>query len=103
ASGEAGPGGASALIDAAATIESDYYLSESIRAILAHTTLAETDLLAIVKKVAATKSEYYRAEMLRDVLAHRAVTDAVRQAGLDASAGMSSTFRDEVEKAAARR
>jgi hypothetical protein len=103
AGGDAGPGGARALIDAAATIESDYYLSESIAAILAHTALSEADLLAIVKTVAATQSEFYRAEMLRGVLAHRAVTDAVRHAALDASGGMSSHYRDEVEKATERR
>ena len=95
-------GEAGALIDAAATIESDYYLSESVNAILANPTLKDADLLAIVKTVAPTKSEYYRAEMLRHVLAHRAVTEPVRRAALDATGGMSSYYREEVEKASSR-
>jgi hypothetical protein len=103
ASGDLGPGGARALVDAAATIESDYYLSEATSAIIAHTTLSEADLLAIVKAAAATPSEYYRAEMLRKVLAHRATTDAVRRAALDATGGMSSYYRGEVERATGRR
>ena len=96
---DAGKGEARALIDAAATIESDYYLSESVNAILANSTLTDADLLAIVKTVAPTKSDYYRAEMLRHVLAHRAVTEPVRRAALDATDGMSSYYREEVEKA----
>jgi len=96
----AGPDGDShALIAAMSTIQSDYYLSESVNAILTNPTLKDTDLLAIVKTVAPTKSEYYRAEMLRRVLAHRAVTEPVRRAALDAADGMSSYYRDEVEKA----
>ena len=87
------------LIDAAATIDSEYYLSESVNAILANSSLTDADLLAIVKTVAPTKSDYYRAEMLRHVLAHRAVTEPVRRAALDATGGMSSYYREEVEKA----
>jgi hypothetical protein len=102
-SGDAGPGAARALIDAAATIENDYYLSESITAILAQSALSDVDLLAIVKTVSTTTSDYYRAEMLGRVLAHRAVTDPVRQAALDATGGMSSYYREEVEKASGRR
>jgi hypothetical protein len=96
---DAAKGEARALIDAAATIESDYYLSESVSAILANTTLTDADLLAIVKTVAPLKSDYYRSEMLRHVLAHRAVTEPVRKAALDATEGMSSYYREEVEKA----
>lgn len=99
ASADPGPGEASALIDAAATIDSDYYLSESVNVILTNPTLKDADLLAIVKTVAPTKSDYYRAEMLRHVLAHRAVTEPVRRAALDATDGMSSYYREEVEKA----
>src|SRR5262249_60879165 len=99
----AGPGAARALIDATATIESDYYLSESIAAILTQSTLSDADLIAIVKTVSTTKSDYYRAEMLRGVLAHPAVTDPVRQAALDATNGMSSYYREEVEKASGKR
>jgi len=97
------PSEVQALIDAAATIESDYYLSESTAAILANPSLTEGNLLAIVKITAPSKSDYYRSEMLRRVLAHRAVTDAVRRAALDATDGMSSYYREEVEKASARR
>ena len=100
ASKDAGPGETRALIDAAATIESDYYLSESVNAILANSTLTDADLIAIVKTVAPTKSDYYRSEMLRHVLAHRAVTEPVRKAALDATDGMSSYYREEVEKMA---
>ena len=103
ASRDAGPGQARALIDAAATIQSDYYLSESVAAILANPALTEGDLLAIVKMAPPTKSEYYRSETLRRVLAHRATTDAVRRAVLDASGGMSSYYREEVEKASGMR
>ena len=103
ASRDAGPGEARALIDAAATIQSDYYLSESIAAILANPALTEGDLLAIVKVAAPTKSEHYRSEMLRRVLAHRATTDAVRRVALDATGGMSSYYREEVEKATSKR
>jgi hypothetical protein len=97
------PGEARALIDAAATIDSDHYLSESIAAILAESTLTEADLLAIVKISAHSSSDHYRSEMLRAVLAHRAVTDAVRQAALSATSGMSSHYREEIERVAARR
>lgn len=96
---DAGPGQAHALLAAAATIQSDYYLSESVGVILAGPPLTESDLLAIVKMAAPTKSEYYRSEMLRRVLAHRAVTEAVRRAALDATGGMSSYYREEVERA----
>lgn len=99
ASADPRPDEARALIDAAATIESDYYLSESVNAILANPTLKDADLLAIVKTVAPTKSDYYRAEMLRHVLAHHAVTEPVRRAALDATEGLSSYYREEVEKA----
>jgi len=92
-----------ALIDAVATIESDYYRSESTAAILANPSLTEGDLLAIVKLTAPARSDYYRSEMLRRVLAHRAATDAVRRAVVDATDGMSSYYREEVEKASARR
>ena len=103
ASRDAGPGEARALIDAAATIKSDYYLSESLAAILANPALTEGDLLAIVKMAPPTKSEYYRSETLRRVLAHRAATDAVRRAALDATGGMSSHYREEVEQATGRK
>jgi len=102
-SGGAEPGEAGVLIEAAATIESDYYLSESIRAILAQSALSDADLLAIVKTIARTSSDYYRAEMLRAVLAHHAVTDPVRKAALDATGGMSSYYREEVERASGKR
>jgi hypothetical protein len=101
--GELGPGGTRALIDAAATIESDYNLSEAIAAILADTALSEADLLAIVQATSATKSDYYRSEMLRKVLAHRAVTDRVRQVAIDATGGMSTYYREEVEKGAGKK
>ena len=94
---------AQALIDAAATIESDYYRSESTAAILANPSLTEGDLLAIVKLTAPARSDYYRSEMLRRVLAHRAANEAVRRAVLDATDGMSSYYREEVERASARR
>ena len=97
------PSEVQALIDAAATIESDYYRSESTAAILANPSLTEGDLLAIVKLTAPARSDYYRSEMLRRVLAHRAATDAVRRAVVDATDGMSSYYREEVEKASARR
>lgn len=98
---DAGPGEGRALIDAAATIQSDYYLAESVAAILADPSLTEGDLLAIVKM--PNKSEHYRTETLRRVLKHRAVTAAVRQAALDATGGMSSHYREEVERATGRR
>ena len=101
--GDSGPGGARALIDAAATIQSDYYRSESVNAILAGPPLAESDLLAIVKSAASTPSEYYRSEMLRRTVAHRAATDAVRRAALDATGGMSTYYKEEVERATGRR
>jgi hypothetical protein len=101
-SGDVGPSGTRALIDAAATIQSDYYQSEAISAVLKNTKLSEADLLAIVKAVSETKSEYYRSEMLRNTVAHRAATDRVRQAALDATGGMSSYYREEVEKATKR-
>jgi hypothetical protein len=94
---------AQALIDAAATIESDYYRSESTAAILANPSLTEGDLLSIVKLTAPARSDYYRSEMLRRVLAHRAANEAVRRAVLDATDGMSSYYREEVERASARR
>jgi hypothetical protein len=97
ASRDAGPGEARAFIDAAATIQGDYYLSESIAVILADPGLTERDLLAIVRM--PNKSDHYRSETLRRVLAHRAVTDAVRQAAREATGGMSSHYREEVEKA----
>ena len=103
ANGDPGPGGARALIEAAATIQSDYYLSESIGAILAGPALDEGDLLAIVKTAGKTPSEYYRSEMLRRTVAHRAATDAVRQAALQATGGMSAYYKEEVERATGRR
>jgi hypothetical protein len=99
AKGDAGPTGTRALIEAAATIGGDYHMSEAMTAILAHNTLTEGDLLAIVKAASPSTSDYYRAEMLRRVVSHRAATEAVRRAALSATQGMSSYYREEVERA----
>ena len=98
-SSDVDPAGTRALIDAAATIQSDFHLSEAIGAILRNPKLSESDLLAIVKAASGTKSEYYLSEMLRKTVAHRAATDRVRQAALNATGGMSAYYREEVEKA----
>ena len=103
ANGDLGPGGARALIDATSTIQSDFYLAESVAAILSGPPLKEGDLLAIVKAARSCPSEYYRSEMLRRVLAHRAVTNAVRDAALEATGGMSAYYKEEVAKASGRR
>jgi len=52
-----------------------------------------------VKAASEIQSEHYCSEVLRRTVAHRAATDRVRQAARDATGGMSSYYREEVEKA----
>jgi hypothetical protein len=93
------------LVSVLQDIDSDYYKDDVLKQVLAagSSAVTEADLLAIVKAVAPTKSDYYRAEMLRHVVTHPAATDPVRRAALDATGGMSTYYREEVEKASARR
>ncbi len=91
-----------AFFDAAGKVESDHYHGVVLNAVLAGPSLAERDLLDVVANSKSIGSDHYQADVLERVARHRAATDRVRTAVLDASAGMSRSYADQVRRAVGR-
>ena len=62
--------------------------------------VTEHDLLEAVASAKSMGSDHYKSQALAQAARHRAATDKVRTAVLDASAGMSKYYADEVRRAA---
>jgi hypothetical protein len=95
--------GRQAVIGAVARIKSGYYASEAVRSVLRDSRLAEGDLLRLVDVVKPMREDHYKSEALRGILSHGNASARVRQAVIDASAGMSQYYRDQVRRAAGER
>jgi hypothetical protein len=89
-------GGRQAIIGAVARIKSAYYASEAVRAVLRDSRLSESDLLKLVDVVRPIHEDHYKSEALRAIARHGNASARVRQAISDATAGMSTYYRDEV-------
>jgi hypothetical protein len=101
--GGANDAGRPAIIAAVARIRSGYYASEAIRSVLRDTRMSEGDLLRLVDVAKPMHEDHYKSEALRAILGHASASARVRQAVIDASAGMSQYYRDQVRRAAGER
>ena len=64
--------------------------------------VTEQDLLDVVANAKGIPSDHYQAGDLETVARHKAATDRVSTAVLDAGAGLSKTYLDQVRRAAGR-
>ena len=94
--GESDAAGRRAIIGAVSRIRSGYYASEAVRSVLRDPKLDEQDLLNLVAVARPLHEESYKAATLRLILRHANATDKVRQAAIDAAAGLSKYYRDDV-------
>jgi beta-lactamase regulating signal transducer with metallopeptidase domain len=88
--------GRQAVIGAVTRIKSAYYATEAVRSVLRDAKLSESDLLKLVDVVKPIHEDSYKSEALRAIARHGSATARVRQAIGDATAGMSTYYRDEV-------
>lgn len=88
--------GRQAIIGAVTRIKSGYYASETVRSVLNDPQLGESDLLRLVDGVKPIREDHYKSEALRAIVRHTNASAKVRQAVIDASAGMSQYYRDEL-------
>jgi beta-lactamase regulating signal transducer with metallopeptidase domain len=95
--------GRQALISAVARIKSAYYATEAVRSILRDTQLDESDLGRLVAVVDPMREDHYKAESLSAILRHPNASAKIRQSVIDASAGMSRHYADQVRRAAGER
>jgi hypothetical protein len=95
--------GRQAIIAAVARIKGAYYATEAVRSVLRDSRMGDADLLRLVDVVKPIREDHYKAEALRASLNHGNASARVRQAVLDASAGMSQYYRDQVRRAAGER
>jgi beta-lactamase regulating signal transducer with metallopeptidase domain len=95
--------GRQAIIGAVARIKGAYYASEAVRSVLRDSRMSDGDLLRMVDVVRPIHEDHYKSEALRAILNHANASARVRQAVLDASAGMSQYYRDQVRRAAGER
>lgn len=91
-----------AYFDAVAKIDSDHYQGEVLGAFLRTPSLGERDLLDAVASTKSMKSDYNRSQALEQIARHGAVTERVRTAVLDASAGLSRHYAEQVRRAVGR-
>jgi beta-lactamase regulating signal transducer with metallopeptidase domain len=91
-----------AYFEAVARIESDHYQGEALQAFLSAPGLTERDLLDAVATTKAIGSDHYRSEALERIARHGGATDKVRTAVLDAAAGLSRHYADQVRRAVGR-
>lgn len=95
--------GRQALIGAVSRIKSAYYATEAVRSIVRDAGLDESELVRLVGVVDPMREEHYKSEALRSIVQHRNAGSKARQAVIDASAGMSKHYGDEVRRAAGER
>lgn len=91
-----------AYFDAVAQIGSDHYRGEVLGAFLRTPSLAERDLLDMVATTKTIRSDYNRSQALEQIARHSAVTERVRAAVLEASAGLSRHYAEQVRRAVGR-
>ncbi len=91
-----------AFFDAASKVDSDHYHAAVLTAVLGGPSLAERDLIDVVASSKGIDSDHYQAEVLERVARHTVATDRVKTAVLDASAGMSSHYAEQVRRAGGR-
>jgi len=89
-----------AISTAVASIESDYYRAEVLTALLRSSGLTERDLMDAVASAKSISSDHYKSQTLERIARHNAATDRVRTAVIDASAGLSRHYADQVRRAA---
>lgn len=89
-----------AYFGAVAKIGSDHYQGEVLAAFLKTSSLNERDLLDAVAATRDMRSDYNRSQALERIARHRAATERVRAAVLDASAGLSRHYAEQVRRAA---
>jgi beta-lactamase regulating signal transducer with metallopeptidase domain len=89
-----------AFFDAAGRMRSDHYRGQVLSAVLAMPSVTERELLDAVASAKSMSSDHYKSQVLAQSARHRAATDKVRSAVLEASAGMSKSYADEVRRAA---
>ncbi|HUR19479.1 MAG TPA: M56 family metallopeptidase [Vicinamibacterales bacterium] len=92
----------SSSIKVLSAMQSEHYRNETLKAVLTSTALGEADLLDLVAVIAAASGDYYKSEALQAIVRHRAATDRVRAAVIDASERLSSSYREQVRRAAGR-
>jgi hypothetical protein len=91
-----------AYFGAVGKIGSDHYQGEVLAAFLRTSNLAERDLLDAVATTKDMQSDYNQSQALEQIARHRAATDRVRAAILDASAGLSRHYAEQVRRAVGR-
>jgi beta-lactamase regulating signal transducer with metallopeptidase domain len=84
------------------TIQSAHYRREALSALLGQPSLNARQLLDIVADARQMRGDHYVSEVLRQALRHGAVNEDVRQAVLDAAAGLSQHYANEIRRAAGR-
>jgi beta-lactamase regulating signal transducer with metallopeptidase domain len=90
------------VLTAIGDMSSDHYESQAIAAVLTLRDVNDADLLAITGRAAAIQGDHYASEALRAVVRHSAATERVREAVRAAAAGLSRSYREQVERAAGR-
>ena len=89
-----------AVATAVTSIDSDYYRAEVLTALLRGSGLTERDLIDAVASARGINSDHYKSQTLERIARHSAATDRVRTAVLDASAGLSRHYAEQVRRAA---
>jgi beta-lactamase regulating signal transducer with metallopeptidase domain len=88
------------VIDAGGRVASAFYKAEVLKTIATDTSVGDAELQRMVTVARAIDSDFYKAETLTAIARHRSATDRTRQAVIDATAGMSRFYADEVLKVA---
>jgi beta-lactamase regulating signal transducer with metallopeptidase domain len=91
-----------AYFDAVAKIDSDHYQGEALGSFLSAPSLTERDLIDAVATTKAIGSDYNRSQALERIARHGAANDKVRAAVLDAAAGLSRHYAEQVRRAVGR-
>lgn len=91
-----------AFFDAASKISSDHYHGQVLQSVLAGRSANERDLLDVIAQSKSIGSDHYQSEVLQRVARHPSATDRVRTAVVDAAAGMSRHYADQIRRAAGR-
>jgi len=91
-----------AFFEATDRIKSDHYRNSVLVGLLRGPSVTERDLLDVVTSAKGIPSDHYKADVLETVARHKAATDRVRTAVLDAGAGLSRTYLEQLRRATGR-
>jgi hypothetical protein len=91
-----------AYFEGVGRIGSDHYQGEALGAFLRTSGLTERDLVDAVASTKTIGSDHYQSEALERIARHSAATDKVRAAVLEAAAGLSRHYADQVRRAVGR-